>query len=227
MKKKILIIISIIVFVLLVCGLWGIFQNLLTESGRKEFGNMITNMGASGYLVIIGLTISQIFLFILPGEPIELLAGMCYGTFGGLIVIYIGVFISNCIIFWLVRKVGKESVYDFIGKEKIKKIESSKFFNSNNIENLLLLMFVIPGTPKDLLTYIGALLPINAVKFIVLSTLLRFPSIITSTIVGSSIAIWETEFGITVYIVTFVLSLIILHFSTKKNSVKEIMEINK
>ena len=44
-------------------------------------------MGIKGYLIIIGLTIAQIFVAILPGEPIELLAGMCYGGIGGTIFI--------------------------------------------------------------------------------------------------------------------------------------------
>ncbi len=225
MKKKIGIIIAVIIALILLILLWDTFKVLLTEEGRLAFKNVVTNIGIKGYLIIIGLTIAQVFVAILPGEPIELLAGMCYGTFGGLITIYIGVFISNCIIFWLVRKVGKASIYNFLSKEKIEKIEKSKFFNSKNIESILLILFIIPGTPKDLLTYIGAMLPVDAKKFIILSTLLRFPSIITSTIVGKNLIIGNIYFSIIVYVLTFVISIIILHFYTKNQEVKEIMDI--
>ena len=225
MKKKIGIVIIIVVAIILLMLLWNTFKILLTEEGRLLFKDIITNMGIKGYLIIIGLTVAQIFVAILPGEPIELLAGMCYGAIGGLVTIYIGVFISNCIIFWLVRKVGKASIYNFFSKEKIEKIEKSKFFNSKNIESILLIMFIIPGTPKDLLTYIGALLPVDAKKFIILSTLLRFPSIITTTIVGKNLIIGNIYFGVIVYVLTFVISIIILHFYTKNQDVKEIMDI--
>lgn len=225
MKKKIVLIIALIVAVILLILLWNTFKTLITEDGRQEFKDVITNIGIKGYLIIIGLTIAQVFVAILPGEPVELLAGMCYGSIGGLITIYIGVFISNCIIFWLVRKVGKTSIYNFLSKEKVEKIEKSKFFNSKNIESILLIMFAIPGTPKDLLTYIGALLPIDAKKFIIISTLIRFPSIITSTVVGANLVIGNIWFGIIVYVLTFIISLIILHYYSRKQEVKEIMDI--
>ena len=143
------------------------------------------------------------------------------------IVTYIGVLISACIIFWLVRKVGKASIYGLIGKEKVEKIEKSRLYNSKKAESFLLLLFILPGTPKDLLLYIGALLPVNAPRFILLSTLFRFPAIITSTVAGKSFAAGDNRTAIVVYIVTAVISLIILWYASKKDAVREIMEINK
>ena len=225
--KKILTVISILITIAMALLLWRVFQTLMTESGREEFRTMIMDLGVWGYLIIIGLTVSQVFLFFLPGEPIELLAGMCYGTIGGLIVIYIGVFLSSCLIFFLVRKVGKASVYDLIGKEKVDRIENSKLEKNGGAESLLLLLFALPGIPKDILVYIGAFLPVNAPRFILLSTLFRFPGIITSTIVGASFAEGNRRFAITMYVVTFILSLIILKVFLKKDSIREIIEINK
>ena len=225
--KKILTVISILITIAMALLLWRVFQTLMTESGREEFRTMIMDLGVWGYLIIIGLTVSQVFLFFLPGEPIELLAGMCYGTFGGLIVIYIGVFLSSCLIFFLVRKVGKASVYDLIGKEKVDRIENSKLVKNGGAESLLLLLFALPGIPKDILVYIGAFLPANAPRFILLSTLFRFPGIITSTIVGASFAEGNRRFAITMYVITFILSLIILKVFLKKDSFREIIEINK
>ena len=225
--KKILTVISILITIAMALLLWRVFQTLMTESGREEFRTMIMDLGVWGYLIIIGLTVSQVFLFFLPGEPIELLAGMCYGTFGGLIAIYIGVFLSSCLIFFLVRKVGKASVYDLIGKEKVDRIENSKLVKNGGAESLLLLLFALPGIPKDILVYIGAFLPVNAPRFILLSTLFRFPGIITSTIVGASFAEGNRRFAITMYVITFILSLIILKVFLKKDSFREIIEINK
>ena len=227
MKKKILTVISILVTIALGLLLWNIFITLMTESGREDFKTVIMGLGVFGYLVLIGLTAVQVFLFLLPGEPIELLAGMCYGAVGGLIVSYLGVFLSGCLIFFLVRKVGKASVYDFIGKEKMDRIENSSFLKSGNAEKLLLLLFALPGIPKDFLVYIGALLPVDAMQFILLSTLFRFPGIITSTVVGESFAEGNQRFAIAMYAATFVVSVIVLRIISKRDNVKEIIEINK
>ena len=227
MKKIVLTAVSVLVIIIVSVLLWDIFRTIATEEGRIEFRGIITNLGPLGCLMLIGLNVSQIFLFFFPGELVELLAGMCYGAFGGLIITYIGVFISSGLIFLLIRKVGKASVYDLIGKDKIEKIEKSRLFNSENAEKLLLLLFVIPGTPKDLLIYIGALFPFRAAKFILLSTLFRFPGIITSTIAGASFAEGDNRTAIAVYAVTFIASLIILRQCSKKEEIREIMDINR
>jgi len=227
-RKRILVtVISALMLIGVSLLLLKIFRTISTEDGRIAFRELILNLGVPGFFLLVGLNVSQIFLFFFPGEMVELLAGMCYGTFGGLIAIYTGVFISAVIIFLLVRKVGKASVYDLIGKEKIEKIEKSRIYNSKKAESFLLLLFIIPGTPKDLLIYIGAMLPVSAPRFILLSTLFRFPGIITSTIAGKSFAEGHNRTAILVYIVTTVISLIILWFFVRKDEVREIMEINK
>ena len=79
-------------------------------------------------------------------------------------------------------------IYDFVSKEKIEKIENSKLFqNPKTIRFLIFILFFIPGTPKDLLTYIAALLPIKPMEFIIISTIARFPSVISSTWAGASL----------------------------------------
>ena len=55
----------------------------------------------------------------------------------------------------LVKKYGKKFVYSLCGKERVKKIEKSKLFrNKKTIEWVVMVLFLIPGTPKDLLVYI-------------------------------------------------------------------------
>ena len=57
-----------------------IFKGIATEEGRNNFKANVENSGIQGVLMIIGLMFAQIFFPILPGEPVELLAGMCFGT---------------------------------------------------------------------------------------------------------------------------------------------------
>ena len=82
-----LLIIVLILLIGLTVYLFPVIKNLSTPNGQLEFKNQVTNMGFMGYLALFGLQFAQIFLAILPGEPIEVLAGMCYGGIGGIIFI--------------------------------------------------------------------------------------------------------------------------------------------
>ncbi len=221
-KKKIKIfkiIISIITILLLIgltLYLFPIISNLFTEEGRESFKIEIENTGFKGILMLFGLQAAQIFLPILPGEPIEILAGMCYGTLGGLLFITFSVLVTTTIIFFLVRKFGREFVYGMCSKEKVEKIENSKLFkNPRKLEYIMLILFLIPGTPKDILVYIAGLLPIKPLRFILISTFVRFPSVISSTIAGSNLVEGNWQFSIMVYAITFIIVGIIIFIMKK------------
>ena len=65
-------------------------------------------------------------------------------------------------IYFFVKKYGRDFIYEFFPKEKVNKLENSKLFKDpQKIETVMALLFLIPGTPKDLLVYIGGLLPRN------------------------------------------------------------------
>ena len=198
--KKIITIIIIIFLVGLTIYLFPVMENLSTIEGQQEFKQMVSNSGIVGFLALFGLQLAQIFLIIIPGEPLEILAGMCYGSVGGTIFIMVSACIISTIIFLLVRKYEKKFVYEFCDKEKIDKIENSKLFqNPQKIEFILLILFLIPGTPKDLLVYISGLLPIKPLKFILISTFARFPSVISSTLVGANIVGGNWKIGVILY----------------------------
>lgn len=198
--KKIITIIIIIFLVGLTIYLFPVIENLSTIEGQQEFKQMVSNSGIVGFLALFGLQLAQIFLIIIPGEPLEILAGMCYGSVGGTIFIMVSACIISTIIFLLVRKYEKKFVYEFCDKEKIDKIENSKLFqNPQKIEFILLILFLIPGTPKDLLVYISGLLPIKPLKFILISTFARFPSVISSTLVGANIVGGNWKIGVILY----------------------------
>lgn len=222
--KIIIILIVLIFFIYLAKEFFPLFKELLTEEGRNNFKITIEGLGFKGIFVILGLMCVQIIIPIFPGEPVEVLSGMCFGSIKGLIIILFGVFISSIIIISLVKVLGKKFIYTFVKKEKIEKIENSKFFkNKKKIDILIFLLFLIPGTPKDILIYIAALLPINIYRFLVISTVARIPSIISSTIAGNNLASGNLLFSIGVYVITFAITAIFIYFVNKKD--KNIMKM--
>ena len=219
-KLKILKITLIIVALVMLIGatvyLFPIITKLATLEGQKDFKESVGNSGFIGVLALFGLQFAQIFLPILPGEPIELLAGMCYGWFWGMLFLFASTFIISTFIFMLVKKFGKKFVCLFCSEEKINKIESSKLFrNPKKIEKIMLILFLIPGIPKDILVYIGGLLPIKPIRFLLIATFARFPSIISSTLAGDKLIVGNWKMSLIMYAIVFLITGIVLFFIDK------------
>ncbi len=220
--KIILFILALALITAITIKLFPLFANLGTNEGQLKFKEEISNSGFGGILMLLGFQLLQILIPVLPGEPIEFLAGMCYGTIGGMFIIFLGAFLSSFIIFYCVRKFGKNFINTFFGKDKTEKLENSKWFsNPEKIELILFIAFLIPGTPKDLFVYIAGLLPVKPYRFFLISTFGRFPSVISSTFAGSNIVDGNWWLSIVSYIVTFAISgigLYIYNLLKKKNT---------
>lgn len=225
-KKYLKIIIGIIVIIVLAIFVWKLkpfIKELSTTEGQIAFKEKVNSLGFKGFLLLFGLQIAQILLVIIPGEPLEVLAGMCYGVLGGTIFITASVFITTTLIFFIVRKLGRKYIDNFFEKEKTDKLENSKLLkNSKTVEITLCLLFLIPGTPKDLFVYIGGLLPIKPIRFILISTFVRFPSVITSTLVGAKISTGNFGMIAWIYGITFAITAIIIYIVNKRDKNKEI-----
>lgn len=222
--KIIALIVTVVILLIATIHMVPIIKQLNTSEGQMQFKEKIEQAGIIGPLIIIGLEIVQVLLAVLPGEPIEILAGICFGPVWGSILLMISIFIITCIIYFLVKKYGRKFIYEFFPKEKVNKIENSKLFkDKKKIEIVIILLFLIPCTPKDLLVYIGGLLPIKSSRFILISTLLRFPSIISSTIAGDNILRGEWKVVILAYLITFLITFVVIFIVNKldKNKVTE------
>ena len=196
--------------------LFPVIKKISTIEGQIQFKQKIAESGFYGILILFLLQFAQIFLFIVPGEPIEILAGMCYGSVWGTIFIMLSSACVTTVIFAMVRKFGKDFIYSFCSEEKVKKFESNSLFNNpKKIEWIVFLLFIIPGTPKDLLTYICGLFPIKLSRFVLITTIARIPSIITSTLIGANIAIGNWKQGILLYGGIFLIVAILIFIYNK------------
>lgn len=224
-------ILTIFIVVALGVFLWKLapfMKDLSTTEGQVAFKERIDSMGFGGLLLLLGLQVLQILLVVLPGEPFEVLAGMCYGAWGGCLFITASVFITTTIIFFTVRKLGHKYLYNFFEKEKVDKIMKSKILNNpRKLEMILFILFFLPASPKDLFVFVGGLLPIKPIRFIMISTFARFPSVITSTMVGANISNGNWKMSLLIYGVTLVVAGLCMFLVTLKDKNKEIIDIMK
>jgi uncharacterized membrane protein YdjX (TVP38/TMEM64 family) len=94
----------------------------------------------------------------------------------------------------------------FVPKEKI---ESLSFLNNQKkLGVTLFIIYLIPGTPKDVITYLIGLTPMKLWVFLVLTGIARIPSIVTSTMCGEALGVKNWTAAIIIYAVTAVASVI-------------------
>lgn len=223
--KIALAILSLAIIIAAIAYIIPVMTKLSTPQGKIEFKDKVQSTGFLGMMSLFGLQVAQIFLFILPGEPIEIIAGMCYGGFWGTIFIMASAALISTAIFFLVRRLGKKFVYEFCNEEKVKKIENSKMFQDpKRVEMILFILFLLPGTPKDLLVYIAGLLPIKPSRFIIISTLARIPSIISSTYAGEKILAGNYKMAAIVYLIIIVICVILIFIFNKFDKNKTAQE---
>lgn len=176
-----------VVFVVLTAGLtWLCIDFFGKFSDPAEFKNYINSFGAWGKLVFLGLQIIQIVIAFIPGEAVQIGAGYAYGAVTGTLLCLLGAAAASAIVFALTRLVGGRLVELFAGKDKI---DGLKFINNEQkLERLIFILFLIPGAPKDVLTYLAGLTRIKFRDFLVISTVARTPALLLSVAGGSAVA---------------------------------------
>ena len=79
---------------------------------------------------------------------------------------------------------------------------------SEKADLVIFLVFLIPGTPKDMLTYVVGMTRVSLKRFLWLSTLARVPSVLSSTLIGSSVIQGEGETALILMLVTGLLGIL-------------------
>lgn len=193
----------LIVFTAVVC--WFVGRPMIQfVSQPEDFRAWVDTHGVWGRLAFLGMMVFQIIIAVVPGEPLEIGAGYAFGVVEGTLLCLLGTLVGSVIIFLFVKKFGMRFVTLFVSEEKI---HSLKFLQNTQRLNLIaFILFFIPGTPKDLLTYIVGLTPMRLPAWILITTIARIPSVITSTIGGNALGTQDYLFAVIVFLATAAIS---------------------
>ncbi|MBP5662594.1 MAG: TVP38/TMEM64 family protein [Clostridia bacterium] len=185
-KKKIgtLLLITGILVMLGLCLLIG--RPLIRYAREPElFRAFMTRHGFWAYFLFVLAVVFQVIFAFIPGEPFELLAGYAFGTVPGTLLCLLGSALGSTIVFFLTRRFGVKFVELFFSMDKIR---SMRFLNNKKeMYAITFLLFFIPGTPKDLLSYVAGLTPIRFLPYLLISTAAKIPSIVSSCMGGNAV----------------------------------------
>ena len=162
--------------------------------------------GIWGRLAFLGMMLLQVFVAIIPGEPLEIGAGYAFGAVEGTMLCILGAGIGSALVFFFVRRFGVKAVEVFIPREKI---QSVRFLNDpKRLYPLITIAFLLPGTPKDVLCYCAGLTPIRFRHFLWISSICRLPSVVTSVLGGNALGSGNWQAAIWIFLATMAVSLI-------------------
>ena len=178
--------IAFFALMILVCALlWPYFHDLFEPGGIDRIMGDVRNAGPVGILILLGLQFLQIVVAFIPGEVVQIAAGMLYGPWLGALVILIGCVISSAFIFMLVHRLGAPFVQSMVPAKYLSKFRD--FEKTGKLNIIVFVLFLIPGLPKDVFTYLVPLTDMNMRTFLVLSNVGRIPGILVSTYAASGL----------------------------------------
>lgn len=159
-------------------------RELETPEFREMFSAWITELGFRGILIFYFIQVTQNMIAIIPGGPIQVIAGAAFGTWRGLFILQAGVITSAVIIFALVKKFGNPVITRLLGANVADTWAFLK--NEKKTEQVTFILFLITGVPKDALTYIAATTRFSLLQFLPISLIARFPGMLLSTLMGDA-----------------------------------------
>lgn len=170
-----------------------------------KFRDWINSKGIWGRFIYMGMVLLQVLVCVIPGEPLEIAGGYAFGTIEGTVLCILASSLGGLIVFMAVRKFGVKLVECFF---PISKLNELKFLRDSSKRDLLfLILFIMPGTPKDALCFFAGLTRIPFTVFAISCSIGRLPSIITSTMGGDALGTANYKSAIIVFLIALLISL--------------------
>ncbi len=178
--------------------------NILADP--TSFREWLRQFGVFDELIFIFIRAAQTVVKFIPAEPLEIASGYVWGTIPGMLYCVIGNMIGTLVIFALTKRYGKKIINLFIPVKNMKLL--SLLEGSKKIYALLFFLYLIPGSPKDGFTYFVGLLPVKIVPFMIITFIARMPSVLSSTMCGSTLAARQYWIAMLIFAATVILAIL-------------------
>lgn len=185
-QRKALWLAGFVIFLLFCGGVgWFVGRPMVRLADDPEaFRAWVDSFGIWGKMVFVGMVFLQVIVALIPGEPIELMAGYMFGAWEGTLLSMAGILLGSLTIFLLVRKLGVKMVQVFFKDKEIKRLSFLKDPKKSMV--LTFVLMTVPGTPKDLLSYFVGLTSVKLWQWLLIVLVARIPSLVTSTVSGAA-----------------------------------------
>ena len=188
-------------------------------SDKETFKAWIESFGIYDEVIFVAVRAIQTVVKIVPAEPLEIGAGYVWGTYKGLALCMLGTEIGSAVILILTYLFGTRLLNFMFDLDQINKWS---FINNSKKKYLLLtIIYLIPGTPKDFITYFVGVTKTKVLPFLLVTGIARIPSIISSTWCGQLLDTRSVKVFVLVFSLITAVSMIAGYFVQKRLKVLE------
>ena len=187
-RRKQILVVSVVV--LLIVASFVVNDRIVDFlSDPQRIREWIRNTGVRGVLFFVGINMLQVFLAVVPGGPITLTAGFVFGPVWGTMLCVLSCTVAATMVLLLVKKFGRSLVSVFVSDDKMRILDHyhENREEAKKIERLMILIFIIPGTPKDPINYMAGLTDIPIAVWFFVNLIGRIPGALLTALGGSAI----------------------------------------
>lgn len=173
---------------------------------KESVQEYVASFGAWAPLAFFVLQFFQVIVSPIPGSITTLAGGVMFGFFYGFLLSMAAVFLGSLAAFLLGKKFGRPLVERLAGKDVVDKYMNTV---SSRQRILLILMFLFPFFPDDILCLIAGLTALRLPSFALIVLVTRPWGLLFSALIGSgfiSMPMWGWIIIVVVGLVAFILA---------------------
>lgn len=187
---------------------------LSSDEGQAVIIEKMQDFGIFAPLLFVLLQVVQVVIAVIPGGPVPMIGGVLFGEWGALALSLAGFFLGTVLVYYLVQWIGKPLVDRFVSEKHFQKFDF--LLEGKRTELLIFLVFLLPGLPKDVLTYLVSFnFRIKPMHLFLLTTLGRTPATILTVFLGGSL--WDGNYILTIVLTGVILLLAFAGWMIKKH----------
>lgn len=143
----------------------------------------IHGLGIGGPLIVLGLCMLHVVLFY-PAEIVDAAAGLVYGFWPGLALVFSGWMLNAFVAYWIGRKLAHPALMRLLGPERFARAERAI---ANGGVTLLITLRLIPIIPFSLVSYAAGAAEVPLWRYTWTTFVGYLPLTVTAVYLGSQL----------------------------------------
>lgn len=181
----------LVLLALLAATYWLLHETgaLATIMNRAELHDRITQLGAWGPVMVIGLMVLAILVSPIPSAPIAMAAGAAYGHVWGTLYVLAGAEMGALAAFGLARWLGGETLRRWFGD----RLAVGLLGSQNALTGIVLLSRLLPFVSFDIISYAAGLTVLSFWRFAIATLIGVIPASFLLAHFGGEMASGESD----------------------------------
>ncbi len=216
MPKKFLIlsILGVVAFVAILAWFFSFGDNyelvrsvFFSKNTSEQMRDKLQDMGLRGQIAVGVLSMLQVILSFLPAEPVQMLAGLSFGFWQGLLICAAGVLVGNLVIYLVYRLFGNQLRDYFVTNLKV---NLDRAATSDKVVLIVFILYFLPAIPYGMICFFAASTGMKYPRYAAVTLLGSLPSICIGVGIGNMAVMHGWVISTCVFLLLIVLLVIVM-----------------